>query len=65
MGGKIMVKICPNCGKENQDSFKFCENCGHKFEEFNNVNNINININTSSSNSTNNKKSAQFCKYCV
>lgn len=55
----------PNCEKENKNSFKFCENCGHKFEEFNNVNNINININTSSSNSTNNKKSAQFCKYCV
>lgn len=23
------IKICPFCGKENQESFKFCHNCGH------------------------------------
>ena len=23
-----MVKICPNCGFKNQDSYNFCANCG-------------------------------------
>lgn len=63
-----MVKICPNCGKENQDTFKFCENCGQKLdtilnkefeEETNNTNNTEDN-NTK----TVNNRPTQFCKYC-
>lgn len=26
------MKICPNCGKQNADINRFCENCGYTFE---------------------------------
>lgn len=57
-----MVKICPNCGKENKDTSKFCENCGQKFEEMNN-NSRNTEENTTYNTNTN-KRPTQFCKYC-
>ena len=57
-----MVKICPNCGKENKDTSKFCENCGQKFGEMNN-NSKNTGENNTY-NTTTNKRPTQFCKYC-
>ena len=69
-----MVKICPNCGKENKDAAKFCENCGQKFEEIiSNDKPINSNYNENTSEDINNNSSTantvtnrptQFCKYC-
>lgn len=33
MGGmKELTKICPNCGKSNLDSAKFCDNCGDELK---------------------------------
>ena len=28
-----MVKICPDCGTEQEDSYKFCNNCGASLDE--------------------------------
>lgn len=64
-----MTKICSNCGKENKNTAKFCENCGQKLEEV--INNTTselsteVNNNTNSNNNENtNKRPTQFCKYC-
>lgn len=35
------MKYCPNCGAEAKDEAKFCEYCGHKFENVNQNNYIN------------------------
>ena len=28
-----MVKICPDCGTEQDESYKFCNNCGASLDE--------------------------------
>ena len=62
-----MVKICPNCGKENKDTSKFCENCGQKFEDINKneLSDSKDNLNTDNNNANKiNNRPTQFCKYC-
>lgn len=59
-----MVKICPNCGKENKDVSKFCENCGQKFENNPIVNETKEYNDENITTKTIPKRPTQFCKYC-
>lgn len=64
------MKICPNCKIENDDSSKFCKNCGQSLgqiqvREEQTKENLNNEENTANTNTTNNtSRPTQFCKYC-
>lgn len=64
------MKICPNCKTENDDSSKFCKNCGQSLgqiqvrEEQTNENFNNEENNTNFNTTNNTSRPTQFCKYC-
>jgi uncharacterized membrane protein YvbJ len=62
------MKHCGNCGIENVDYAKFCENCGQALEAGENSikedSNIDINVNGCPSCGFNNDEDARFCENC-
>lgn len=60
------MKICPNCNSENDDTSKFCKNCGENLNQIVVKEEINENFNNESTatNTNNVERPKQFCKYC-